>query len=210
VRKLVAALVAGSVFMTGCSEGADQTAPALKLSGVIRHPPGAHDTALRVRTTDVQGCASADNKVVDVNVDETAEEIVVGADLELPNEVGCEIRPVREGFTIELDRPLGRRLVIDNSRGHDSVIWSPKRRRALIARLRVTSADAEEFMRSKYPAATNAQCNGTDNPILFACELRVPSRVNPVLIYGQVRSGGTDLKAIPDRPSPDLREALKD
>lgn len=201
--------MAGSVFMAGCSAGTDHEAPALKLGGVVRHPPGPHDTALRLRTTDVQGCSSADNKVVNVDVDETAEEIVVSADLELPNELGCEIRPVHEDFTIELDRPLGRRLLIDNSRGHDSVIWSPKRRRALMDRLRVTSADAEEFMRSKYPVATTVRCSATDDPILFACELRVPSRENPVLIYGQVRSGATDLKAIPDRPSPDLREALR-
>ena len=200
--------MAGSVFMAGCSGGTDHEAPALKLGGVVRHPPGPHDTALRMRTTDVQGCSSADNEVVNVNVDETAEEIVVGADLELPNELGCEIRPVREEFTIELDRPLGRRLVIDDARGRHSVIWSPKRQRALMDRLRVTSSDAEEFMRSTYPVATDARCSATDDPLLFACELRVPSRENPVLIYGQVRSGATDLKAIPERPSPDLSEAL--
>ncbi len=209
MRKLVAVLVTGSVFMAGCSTGADHKAPALKLGGVVRHPPGPHDTALRLRTTDVQGCSSADNKVVNVHVDETEEQIVVGADLELPNELGCEIRPVGEDFTIELDRPLGQRLVINNSRGNRSVIWSPERQRALMDRLRVTSADAEGFMRSKYPVASKARCSATDNPILFACELRVRSRENPVLIHGQVRSGATDLKAIPERPSPDLREALK-
>jgi len=209
VRGLLAVAIASSIFMSGCSSGADREEPALKLGGVLRMPPDPHDTNLHLVTSDVEGCSGADHEVVDVSVEETKTEIVIGASLEVSDEPLCEIRSVQEDFTVDLDRPLGRRLVIDKSRGHRSVIWSPRMRRAVLRRLRVNSSDAEEFIRSKFPGGADVKCVRA-GPILFSCSLRAPSRERRLIIYVEVRSGPEELEAVPERVlSPDLREALR-
>jgi hypothetical protein len=208
MRGLLAVAIASSILLAGCSLGADQKEPALKIDGALRNPPSPQDASLRLKTSDVKGCSGADHEVVDVSVEETEAEIVIEAGLEVGEELLCEIRSVQEDFTVELDRPLGRRLVIDSSRGERSVIWSPQMRRAVLHRLQVNTSDALAFILSKFPGGEDVRCI-TYGPVLFSCSLRAPSREKRLIIYVEVRAGAEDLNAMPERPlSPDLRQAL--
>jgi hypothetical protein len=208
MRWLFAAAITSSILMCGCSIGADRKEPALRVNEALRMPPGPDDVRLQLVTTDVEGCSGADHRVVDVNVEQTEAEVVIEADLKVGNEPFCEIRSVQEDFAVQLDRPLGERLVIDTSRGRRSVIWSPKMRRAVFRRLRVTRSDAEAFLRSEFPGGQDVRCD-TFRAIEFLCGLHAPSHEKRVMFYVEVRPG-VELKALPERKlSPDLREALK-
>jgi hypothetical protein len=172
--------------------------PRIKVLAPLRTPPGPEDTALRLQA-DVEACSGADAEVVDVTVEEAETEILVDAGLRVEDEWFCEIRTVREDFAVELDRPLGQRLVIDNSAGDRSVIWSPDRRRHVLGRLQVTTSDTEAFIRSKFPAGENTDCIRRV-PAEFTCTITAPSSEREFLIYVLVRAGGEELKALPEIP----------
>jgi hypothetical protein len=199
--------IAGSILLSGCSTGADRVEPALRMDQVLRMPPAEEGSTLHLVTDDVEGCSGADHDVVDVSVEETDTEVILDAGVEVRSEPFCEIRSVIEDFTIELDRPLGQRVVIDDSRGRRSVIWSPEIRQSVLRRLGVTSSDAAAFVRAKFSGAQEISCRSM-GPVLFGCTVSAPSRSQEVLIYVEVQSR-SELKAFLERPSPALKEALK-
>jgi hypothetical protein len=195
----------GALLLNSCSaeNGSDQ--PEVKLSNPLRITPGPQDTSLQLFATGVDGCDNGDHKVVDVTVEETETEVVVSAGVQLDNQPFCESRYVHEDFAVDLERPLGQRLVIDNSRGRRKVIWSPQRRKNILRRVQVNTADAEALIRSKFSAAPeNTRCFSYGAKY-FSCPIRVPSREQPVSIYVFVRADG-ELKALAgEKLPPELR-----
>jgi hypothetical protein len=209
MRWLFAVAIASSVLMSGCSIGADREDPALRIDRALRMPPGPDDVRLRLVATDVEGCSGADHRVVDVSVEETETEVVIDAELKVSDEPLCEIRYVFEDFTVQLERPLGQRMVIDNSRGGRSEIWSPRMRSAVLQRLRVTSSDAEALLWSEFPGGRDVRCDAF-RAVEFLCKLRAPSHKKRLIFYVEVHPG-VELEAVPERTlSRQLKEALED
>jgi hypothetical protein len=206
VRRLLPILVPAAFLMSGCPVGAQQEDPTLKVVAPLRTPPDPEDTSLRLLAS-VDACPDADAEVVDVTVEETETEVLIDAGLRVGNGWFCEIRTAQADFAVDLDRPLGQRLVIDNSGGDRSVIWSPERRRSVLRRLQVTRSDAEAFVRSKFPGGENIDC-GRRVPAEFSCTLTAPSRERRVVIYVLVRAGG-ELKALPEIPRERLPPELR-
>ena len=179
------------------------------MAKALRAPPGPQDTTLQVVAGGVDACDSADAEVVDVSVEETETEVVIDAGLRIEDGGWfCEIRTAGGEFTVELERPLGARRVIDNSRGERSVIWSPKRRREVPARLSIRRADAERFLRSRLPGAEDVDCD-RKSP-LFICTLRAPSLGKRVEFWVEVGRAGNELKVLAaDYAAVRAREALR-
>ena len=207
MQGFLAHLLVGAFLVSGCA-GAAREEPELRVDQVLKDTPGPQDTSLRLVTTDVDGCIDADHEIVDVSVEETDTEVVIASGIKIGSGFICEIRDVREEFAVELDRPLGRRLVIDDSRGERSVIWSPQMRRNALQRLRVDAADAEAFIRSTYPAAENTDCHSSYGKATFTCILTASSFRKRVVVYVLVQAHGK-LKALPELPRyrlpPELR-----
>lgn len=202
MRRLLAVLVPAVFLISGCSLGASVKEPTLDMAEPLVAPPAPKDTDLRLEAGGVDACTDADLEVVDVTVRETETEVVINAGLRVSGgSFGCDVRTVGDDFSVELDRPLGRRLVVDDSRGHRAVIWSPQRRRQVLRRLQVTRFDAEAFLRSKFPAAENTKCipYGPEVPVTSLCNLTAPSR-EEVVFYVEVRAGG-ELHAFSELPS---------
>jgi hypothetical protein len=191
-------LLAVVLGLTSVLGGLGAEDPTLKVLAPLRTPPAPEDTTLRLRA-DVEACSGADAEVVDVTVEEAETEVAIDAGLEVEDEWFCEIRTVGDDFAIELDRPLGQRLVIDSSGGDRSVIWSPDRRRSVVRRLQVDTSDVEAFIRSKFPAGENTDC-GRRVPAEFTCTITAPSSGRRFIVYVLVRAGGEELKALPEIP----------
>ena len=183
--------------------------PTLRLAAALKAPPGPRDTTLHLVATGVDACDSGDHEAVDVTVAETETEIVVEAGLRIDDQPFCEIRTASDDFVVELDRPLGARRVIDGSKGERSVIWSPQRRKEVLARREVTSSDADRFMRSRFPGGEEIECGGS-GPVIFLCTLYAPSLGKRVEFYVEVGRAGKELTALAgDYAAVRAREALR-
>jgi len=89
------------------------------------------------------------------------------------------------------------------------VIWSPQRRKEVMARRAVTGADAERFMRSTFPGGEDVECGG-GGPAVFICTLYAPSLAKRVEFHVEVGRAGKELKALPgDYAAVRVREALR-
>jgi hypothetical protein len=189
---------------SGCGGGHEKT-PVIGVENPFRTTPSPHDTTLHL-VADVDDCSDAAGEVVGEKVRETQTEVIVEARMHVSdvNPLECEIRTVRDYFTIQLKRPLGQRQVIDNAGGKGTVIWSPQVREALLRRLAIRSSDAEAAIRSKFPAAEHPNC-GRGHGKGFSCTVRVPSRERPVSIFVWIRPG-PKLKVSPgEKLPPELR-----
>jgi hypothetical protein len=206
VKRLLAVLAPAAFLMSGCSVGVEE--PTLEVKAPLGAPPAPEDTHLHLEAG-ADACENADAEVVDVTVRETETEVVIDAGLRIGGgSFGCDIRTVGDDFSVELDRPLGRRLVIDNSRDDRAVIWSPQMRRDVLRRLRVNRFDAEAFVRSEFPAGENTNCVAYGRTPNFSCTLTVPSREKPVVIDVLVEAAG-ELKALPEVPRERLPRELR-
>jgi len=208
VRRVLPVLIATAALASGCSIGEQVEEPALYVAKPLKAPPGPQDTSLHIGAS-VEACDSATAEVVDVSVREAETEVVIDAGVRIDgNGFFCEIRAAQDDFTVELDRPLGARRVIDDSRGEQSVIWSPERRQDVLARLSVTRSDAERFLRSRLPGGERVDC-GRRSP-LFICTLYAPSLGRRVEFWVEVGRGGKELKAsASEYPAIRAREALR-
>jgi hypothetical protein len=193
-----------TVFLAGCGgEGGEKA--TLKINDLLKAPPAPRDASLSLIASGVEACVGGDHEVADVTVDESDTEVVIDAEIRTDDQPLCELRTAQEEFTVDLDGPLGQRVVIDDSRGQRLVIWSPEKRRDILRRLRINSADAEAFIRVEYPAADHTRC--VDHaPDRFYCTVAAAAGKKPVVIYVEVRAGG-ELKAFPEAPPlpPELR-----
>jgi hypothetical protein len=207
---LLIPLAAGGFLLSGCSD--EEHAATLRVTNPFKDAPGPTDTRLQLVAEGVEGCSDGDHEVVDVTVEETDTEVVVGAEIRTGREFSltiCEIRDIQERFVVELDRPLGRRLVIDDSRGGREVIWSPQRRAEFVRAQRLNPSDAEALLRSKFPAAEAIQCGGGGGGRYFGCSVTVPSRRKPVAFYVYLRAGGGLNPIAGERLPPELRTCEK-
>jgi hypothetical protein len=181
-------------------------AAMLSMEGALKTPPDPQDTTLRLRASDVDSSCGED-KVVDVVVDESDSEVVVEASLRIDTgglNFNCEIRDASVPFEASLDRPLGRRSVIDNSRGTRTVIWSLQARKDIRLRQQVEPADAESFLKSKLPPGQDLDCH-EGGVTYFACSVRVPRVKRSVIFYVFIHAKGElEAKAGENLP-PELR-----
>lgn len=92
-----------------------------KLSIDKRSPPREGDSVLHLSAGEVAGCMSGKDRVIDPRADESSTEVVVHASLEIQREFPCDTETAQRSFIVVLRHPLGRRRVIDGSRG--AVIW---------------------------------------------------------------------------------------
>ena len=197
---IIPAIVALAITLLGRDE---VESPQLVLERKITRPPEPEDTVLRLIATDVDS-GVGDDEVTDVQVDEGTAEIAIDASLRIDNQFGCEIRTAHEPFTVHLSEPLGQRLIVDDSRGAGTVIWSPQIRNEILRRQRLDSSDAKALIRSKLPAAQDTSCSGNRGKY-FACTVRVPSRDKPVSIYVWIGPGARLKVAAGEKLPPELR-----
>ena len=87
------------------------------------HPPQPEDTVLRLAVGDVDTCGSGNDRVIKPEVDESRSKVVVRASLEIHHTFPCDTGTAEDTVTVSLQRPLGNRTVIDDSRGLMTVIW---------------------------------------------------------------------------------------
>jgi hypothetical protein len=159
-------LIIKQLFLSSHLEGA-----MLTIEDVAEAPPRPGDTTLRIAAGGVDGCPG--DELDDFVVDETEREVLVSASIRVSDGIhpGCEVREVQKSFIASLDRPLGRRLIVNNSRSSRTVIWSPEIRAGLERSSELTEADAESFVRSHVPGAHEILC-GRPNFRYFMCRYR--------------------------------------
>jgi hypothetical protein len=105
----------------------DVKEPLVRIENPNLNAPKPGDTTLHLIAADVESCSSEDDKVVDLNTEETANQITIGASLEVHGSFPCESRFARVPFVVTLEQPLGERTVIDDSRGAQRVVGRPTR-----------------------------------------------------------------------------------
>jgi hypothetical protein len=105
------------------STSTDMKSPRLSIYEGRSHPPQPGDTVLPLAVGDVDTCGSGDDRVIDPQVNETGSEVVVRASLEIHHTFPCDTGTAEDTVTVNLQHPLGNRMVIDDSRGLGTVIW---------------------------------------------------------------------------------------
>lgn len=174
------AIVAGAIFLlTDASTPSSRVkSPMLRLTDLRKTQPGPEATKLRLAAYDFESCTpeEKETEVAALKVDETPDEVIIKASLRIYEGKGiCEIYSASEGLVVTLDRPLGQREVVDDSRGLQKVIWSPAMRGDVLRALQVTARDAERFIDAEYPGTHKETCTRFEIH-LFACSTRYPGR----------------------------------
>ena len=166
--------IALGTSLAGCGAGGDVESPKLSMDDIGRNQPGPRATTLHLVAGDVEGCSEGETEVLDVNVDESGTEVVVDASLRTGSSLlSCEIRTVRDSFEVTLDRPLGERHVIDDSRGEHAVIWSPELRQEVVRAKGHSLGDARRAVLAAYPGTHRQSC-ARFGVGLFKCTTRYP------------------------------------
>jgi hypothetical protein len=169
----------------------------------FRDAPTPSDTHLRLVAGGVETCDDANRSVEGVTVNETASQVVVGAEIRSEGgSLGCELRDFEKPFAVNLSRRLGQRTVIDRRSG--AAIWSPAMRSQFIRAQQVGPSDAEALLRSKFGANQDIRCSGGRGKY-FGCSVRVPSRDQPVIIYVFKEPGGGLKPMAGEKLPPELR-----
>jgi len=147
------------VMLTGCSTEGETSTAAKTLA--IAHPqqqlPGPGARKIRLQATGGQECPGTAH-VTDIKTKESDAAVLVSASFQIEPSGYCELRTARGHFDITLQRPLGQRVVIDNSRGRRRVIWSPEIREKNRTTADLTSSDALQFATSRFPQAAGSRC----------------------------------------------------
>ncbi len=155
----VLALVVAAVvlLLAGCSTWSDTSAATLAVDHPQHQLPGPGARKLRLSATGDQTCPG-EEELTDIETDESDAEVVVSASFRIGLGGLCELRTATETFDIVLDRPLGKRVVIDSSGGRRAVIWSPELRERHRKTARLTARDALRFATSRFPQAAGSKC----------------------------------------------------
>lgn len=106
-------LVAMVILVVGCS-GESEKPAVVEIEQELRRPPEPQDKVLHMAATGVDSC-EGDGELASFEVDEAAEEVVIKAALRVDNGGFCEVREASDSFTVDLSKPLGRRLIVDAS-----------------------------------------------------------------------------------------------
>ncbi len=203
---LVAPVTAG-FLLSACSGGSAGDSQGHTATVAFNKPwrntPHPTDTRLRLVAGGVPSCDDGNRSIGDVTVRETSTEVLVGAEIRTSGgSLFCEERNFEVPFAVTLHRPLGRRAVIDSSRG--AAVWSPAIRAKLVQAQRVQPSRAEALLRSKFGPGPNIRCSPSRSRF-FGCSVRAPSRSKPTLVYVIKQPGGGLKVTAAETLPPELR-----
>lgn len=133
----------------------------------IRHPTEqlltAQSKSLLVTVGGVETCVGEDGKQPELDrfeVEQAQREITIRASLRVFERGGpsCEVSFANVPQVVDLDRPLGNRVVIDDSREEHRVISSPAIRDEFARASRRTLQEATRFIAEEFPAGEEPYC----------------------------------------------------
>lgn len=157
---LLGALGGAAVLIAKTSVGSDSHVDTAKFL-VVAHPqqqlPGPGARELRLQAFGGQECPGSAH-VTSIKTAETNAAVLVSASFRVEASGYCELRTAMGAFEIKLQRPLGQRVVVDNSRGRRRVIWSPELREKHRKTAELTNSDALRFAVLKFPQAADSKC----------------------------------------------------
>jgi hypothetical protein len=154
--------------------------------------PGPRATELLLVAGGVELCTPSkkDPEIEGLEVKETEKAVIANASVRIYEGDGiCEVHIGGVDFTAHLDRPLGNRLVVNESRGFRRVIWSPTRRDQVQRALRYNPIDAERAVLARYPGTHKQDCVRFGIR-LFACTTRYPGKER-IFLQAVVDPAGT-------------------
>lgn len=148
--------VAAGLFgvLSASANSVEVEEPILKIEDLAGEPPARSDRNLALVASFDDTCDSDEDRVVDVEVRETSREVAISAGLEVHRELPCRLRKAERAFEVRLERPLGERAVIDDSRGEHRLIYEAEAGDRLNA---LSVQAAKEFLLSKR-GGSKAKC----------------------------------------------------
>jgi hypothetical protein len=197
---VLGALAGAAVLISKDPFASDSTHVEAAKTLAVAHPqqqlPGAGTQRLRLQATGGEECPGTAH-VTAIKTRETDAAVLVSASFRIEPSGYCELRTAMGHFEISLRRPLGQRVVIDDSRGRRRIIWSPELLGKNRATAELTDSDALRFATSRFPQAAPSRCIPV-GPYFECRYIRAGQRYRLIL---RKEPGGTF--SVFDRPIPD-------
>jgi hypothetical protein len=161
VFALAVAAVIAWIVIDATTVSSEVKQPLLNLPRPRSNHPDPSSTTLHLNAGGLTLCFPEEDepKIEDLAVRETQAEVIIRGTVRVfEGENNCEVNGGGVDFDVRLERALGKRQIVDESRGLHRVIWSPALRRMVLRALAYSNADAERFALSALSGNHSAKC----------------------------------------------------